>query len=755
MDLLSILATKPDPPTIHESQFFIDKEYQNSGDYKLATPLSDFQKELIDQIVSLHYSDILKFFERVTDAEGKENANVVLHEDDSMRSPQEKVIIDSLETLLLNTQLVCSHPYLLIEHYFPKSLTGKDIPKRLADTSGKFKILAILLDLLDSIYNPEEKESSKDKDSKSKKIHHHNNNNQNKDKDTEDTVTNTKKIIKRKEEPIDIVILSRPGKCIDLLDALCMGHRCIIKRYIGSKIKENSHHKSKTLNLTVHILPSDMKELRKDMALPKNVKFIIPFDISCNLDNEKINQMKSRDCKIIRLVPINTIEHIALYYRDLVTARNYSDYLKPVTAAVVVMRDKVGQLPSDLRAVYSQNLEYLSNFLYDPKSNKWPLPEFSPIPYFTSKDVEKSLRSEVKFTFEDDENSINGNGFNNSSNENNGGSTNADADGVDSTGGTNETLQPINFNVGGKTQMVGHIFEPMQYFRLSRKTKQEKIDFYETKRLEKNYLSNPLVSKDYSHLSGIIIGDEENDNDISSNGGGDRILTHKLMHQFTTKLYELEKLNSEFKSYEDYSSIRQNNMSIMIEAYDKMKTEYDENNKNKIDLGNKINDSFNKLNELKGEISTLEDKINVIGVNDGNESSKLTSQWIKNEREIIELEDSIESATAKSVGLQSETEYMNVEIERANKSKIDSNVEIERLTEEYNKLITEFKEFNKFSSSDTDDNKLKLQDLEKSQELLKQSKEELDEVLSQLSETFRKLSDSNLRSRYVNYSRKR
>ncbi|GMF99217.1 unnamed protein product [[Candida] boidinii] len=111
------------------------------------------------------------------------------------------------------------------------------------------------------------------------------------------------------------------------------------------------------------------------------------------------------------------------------------------------------------------------------------------------------------------------------------------------------------------------------------------------------------------------------------------------MHQFTTKLYELEKLNNEFKSYEDYSSIRQNNMSIMIEAYDKMKTEYDENNKNKIELENKINDSFNKLNELKGEISSLQDKINVIGVNDGNESSKLTSQWIKNEREIIELED--------------------------------------------------------------------------------------------------------------------
>lgn len=753
MDLLSILATKPDPPTIHESQFFIDKEYQNSGDYKLATPLSDFQKELIDQIVSLHYSDILKFFERVTDAEGKENANVILHEDDSMRSPQEKVIIDSLETLLLNTQLVCSHPYLLIEHYFPKSLTGKDIPKRLADTSGKFKILATLLDLLDNIYNPEEKENSKDKDSKNKKNHHHNT----KDKEIEDTV-NTKKIIKRKEEPIDIVILSRPGKCIDLLDALFMGHRCIIKRYIGSKIKENSHNKSKKLNLKVHILPSDMKNLRKDMELPKDVKFIIPFDISCNIDNEQIIKMKSKDCKIIRLVPINTIEHIALYYRDLVTARNYSDYLKPVTAAVVIMRDKVGQLPSDLRAVYSQNLEYLNNFLYDSKLNKWPLPEFSPIPYFTSKDVEKSLRSEVKFTFEEDENfhNVNVNGNDNNNNNNN---ASNDTDGVDSNGGVeSETLQPINFNVGGKTQMVGHIFEPMQYFRLSRKTKQEKIDFYETKRLEKNYLSNPLVSKDYSHLSGIIIGDEDNDNDIGNNNNsngaesGDRILTHKLMHQFTTKLYELDKLNNEFKSYEDYSNIRQKNMSIMIEAYDKMKTEYDENNQSKIELENKITDSSNKLNELKNEISLLENKINDIGEGD---DDKLRNQWIKNEKEIIEIEDNIEILNNKSIGLKNETEYMDLEIERANKSKIDSNLEIEKLTNEYNQLILEFNKFNKFSSIDLEENQLNLQNLQRSQESLKQSKEELDEVLSQLSETFRKLNDSNLRSRYVNYSRKR
>ena len=134
MDLLRILDAKPEPQIVDTNHFRIDPIYQNSNIYRIATPMSDFQKELIDQIVSLHYSDILRFFEKL-DSESWEN----------LSSNRKEIIITSLETLLKNAKLVCLHPYLLINHFFPKSLTTRDLPNRLAETSGKFQILNNIL----------------------------------------------------------------------------------------------------------------------------------------------------------------------------------------------------------------------------------------------------------------------------------------------------------------------------------------------------------------------------------------------------------------------------------------------------------------------------------------------------------------------------------------------------------------------------------------------------------------------------------
>lgn len=91
MDLKRILDAKPEPQVIDKEHFFIDPTYQASNNYKILTPMSDFQKELTDQIVSLHYSDILKFFERSGDDK----------EHDELTQTNKEIILDSLHTMLM------------------------------------------------------------------------------------------------------------------------------------------------------------------------------------------------------------------------------------------------------------------------------------------------------------------------------------------------------------------------------------------------------------------------------------------------------------------------------------------------------------------------------------------------------------------------------------------------------------------------------------------------------------------------------
>ena len=61
MNLLKILDTKP-IPSIMDSKM-LGATGNVSGDYWLQTTMNLYQKELTDQIVSLHYSDILRYFE--------------------------------------------------------------------------------------------------------------------------------------------------------------------------------------------------------------------------------------------------------------------------------------------------------------------------------------------------------------------------------------------------------------------------------------------------------------------------------------------------------------------------------------------------------------------------------------------------------------------------------------------------------------------------------------------------------------------
>ena len=121
-----ILDTAPDPAIVDAQTMGVSGD--TSGDYWLPASMCLYQKELTDQIVSLHYSDILKYFET--------------------SDYREDIVIGSMKSMCLNSEYVATHPYLLIDHFMPKSMITKDIPGHLAETSGKFAVLRDLITLV-------------------------------------------------------------------------------------------------------------------------------------------------------------------------------------------------------------------------------------------------------------------------------------------------------------------------------------------------------------------------------------------------------------------------------------------------------------------------------------------------------------------------------------------------------------------------------------------------------------------------------
>lgn len=662
MDLLRILDAKPEPAIVDNDHFQIDPVYQFSNHYNIATPMSDFQKELIDQIISLHYSDILLFFEKLDNNTWN-----------STSKNKREIISSSLETLLSNAKLVCLHPYLLIDHFFPKSLTTRDLPTRLAETSGKFQILNDLLLQLDSLYN------TKNKNAKS----------------------------------IHVGIFVRSGKAMDLVDALCIGHKCNLKRYSGIKLRDSSANQKKNLNLNlnIHLLPLDSESLNQkewSSLKSKNFKldFAVLFDINIDPDNPVMASIVSpHHTKFFRLVPINSVEHIELYYEKCVNTRGVEEFLKPTTAAIVCLRDKVGMLPSNWKPAYNKNLIYLKEYLENPRTVKWPLPDLPPIGNFTSRDVEKSLLTEVKFNFDNDE-------LLKEEHEN-------QQRGVESS---------LNTNFGGKTKMISHIIQP----RFSKKNPTVK-NYYENKRLLKNYLMNPL-NNEYENLTGI--SREINHNDV---------LTHTLIYHFDMSIKKMIDLNKEVESFNEFSSIRLNDYQVMLDAYNKLSGDVEKKTVD-LDLINKIIDEYTaKINTAKEDVKDLNDKIDSLKNDDSIDPS--VKEYIAKDIEKYQLLEEIAKMEQKLENCDNENKYMSEEINRAEQSIVDSNAKIDILSKS-NKELSE-----KVEAIKADDSAVvaATKALEVSMVKLHALENESEEVKGELADTITKLNDMGSRPRHVNY----
>lgn len=637
MNLLKILDGTPEPPIID-----LDLgEINYSGDYHLPTPMYEFQKELTDQIVSLHYPDILKYCET---------------------NDSRDLIVKSLEICIENCMLVATHPYLLINHYMPKNLSMKDMPNKLADTSGKFTVLKDLMNVI---------------------------------------IQNTK------QRPKHIgVVMKNSLKFFDLVEALllrCTGNK-IIKRYIGNNVQRESKKNSKSgtpLDLsgsptTIHLLPHDGQFQRDEEGIP-SIRFdaLIVFDGYVDTETEFFQKIRTQnrrsECIIIRLVPMKTIEHCKLFYNK---ETDKEDYLYKLISSIVCLRDHIGTLPPDVFPIYNQKLTYLSHKFFDEvfKSSVrtgdfpgWPLPALPRIPKFTAIDVERSLLTEVHFHY-----------------------TPYDAIGT----------------ISGDQL----------------KSKQEvKPTFYETRRLELEYITNPLKNS-YTKLTGIHSGEgEEHPSTVNTS-----ILTHKLILQLNDAFLCMDRAEAEDQSYvkfneheiQEKAGRREREMRI---AVSKIFNDID-HAESRVNSANKwIIKKTEHMEKTKEKCKDLESKIANFLEENKIEDEK-TQQYIKNQVEIWELQTQTKDLIKKIQSKNEERNYATKEYQNCLRSIAISETEIE----EYKNRINESKrKYAELEESEEQETRAFNQKKQKLIDQIEEQKRQNESLRSRLNHSFKFLRDTS------------
>lgn len=362
MNLHALLDSPPEPPVLRPE---IGASANTSGDYGLLTPMLDFQMELTDQIVTLHYLDILK-----------------LAELQLLASQPDQYLLDSARTMHVNLALVATHPYLLIEDYMPKSLVAKDMPQKVRDTSGKFGVLGDMFALLQNTTLPLNVgvAALAKKPATGAKVQ------------PVDHTTETKRTARGGARNANY----GPH---DLLEALLMGYKANIKRHHGTNLKDALKNK-KTHSLTAHILPP-VCDRKLAAALPP-LDLLVVVDTSVDVASYTKGRSPGRSAPpVVRLVPANLVEHVVVlscpskYYEPVLT----TNQLQAITNAVVVLRDQVGVIPPDLRPIFSTHLQFLADWLAAPAAAPWPLPDLPPLRDYSNQEMQRALMTEVKFHF--------------------------------------------------------------------------------------------------------------------------------------------------------------------------------------------------------------------------------------------------------------------------------------------------------------------------------------------------------------------
>lgn len=590
MDLLKILDGTPEP---HIIDLRLDS-INDGGDYNLGTPMYEFQKELTDQIVSLHYPDILKYCEA---------------------NDHTELIVKSLEICINNCMLVSTHPYLLIKHYMPKNFAQKDMSRKLGETSGKFGVLKDLVNVIIDTNQAQSKEIG--------------------------------------------ILVKNEGRFFDLTEALLMGchGNKLIKRYCGQNVQRESKKINKkdigTLGragagvgapVNIHLIPGD-GQLQRNRELLETVRFdnLIVLDAyvdtDCDFFHNLRHQNRDGPCTIIRLVPIKTIEHCILNNRPI--KHHSQDYLYKLILSIVCLREFNGNLLPEIFPIYNQKLTYLSDKFFkhifssqSPGQGSfpaWPLPELPKLPHFAPLDVEKSLLTEVHFHYTPYDSA-------------------STASASASAGGDSN----------GPNQPEG---EPLR-----------KRSYYESKRLELDYLTNPLKNN-HSKLIGIDIHGREKNRILP--------LTHSHVLQLNSAHMDFSIVKQELVMYNEYETPAvQNRVGRRIE--DTQKT-----------LANVIDDKVHSEMRVASSAKLAAKKLSMKTLLDADAAEALEKiaslissipatnekliAFVAAQQRIWQLRSQIESTIARLSSKAQENAYVRLEHEKCVKACSESEQGIESI----------------------------------------------------------------------------
>lgn len=588
MDLGKILDGPPEPPSMaHTLEFFTSHlmsfPANSDGDYCLPVPMTEFQRQLSDEVVSLHYSDILRFYEQ--------NGNTQCNQ----------VLANSLQALCTNSQLVASHPFLLVNHYMPTNLLLKGVPNQLIKYSGKFTTLVNIIDLV-------------------------------------------------RDKKMEIALVSRPGKSIDILEALLVGKMINYQRHSGSYLR--SSHRANKKHSRIHLISSTSEDSK--YTGDERFDLVIAFDSTFEITAQHIEKIRSQSrtsakdlnginpalAPVIRLIPYYSAEHIAFKFKEY--SHDEDLYMQRVVAAIVILRGRVGTIPIDLRPYYAQGIKFLEPWLADLKS-VWPLPPIPEIEFYSAQDVENSLLTEVNVSETKQEAAtsvVNGNG---SSKET----------------GANGMNDAISQSPGLSNEINGVFSEPDEYFR-ARRIKREVYspDIPET---ALSFMAPP---------SGGIVDDRQ-------------VLTHKILRLLETAIEDLSMKNSELESLRTLASSQQ---SLHDETVGGMNGFLSDIRllEEKIQIyerkAQRHEIEMNEMRELKNkqaqEIEEAREKLmNKIdgSLTNGNSQETIDFAVLETQRErISEIENDLKKAKDQLESRTTEHEYMRVEYQKASSAMLES-----------------------------------------------------------------------------------
>jgi hypothetical protein len=601
MDIGHILDGSPEPSSLAGLNFFGQQQLQQQphqqqlqasgenadGDYYLPVPMTEFQRQLNEEVISLHYPDIYKLFS---------NNNSLLN------SPE---LQNSLQSLFTNSQLVGTHPYLLVDHYLPPNLLLKDIPNKLSKTSGKFETLVKIIELV-------------------------------------------------RYRKMEIAVISRPGKSFDIIEALLLGKMINYKRHSGSYLRP--FNKSNPKYSTIHLIPSS--QLDSTYFGSERFDLLLVLDQTFNINDPHITSIRSQSrntpadatgrapklAPVVRLIPYNSAEHVTLKFDKF--GNDETLYTKNVIGSMVVLRNKVGTIPSELKPYYAQGLKLLSPWL-DNMTSPWPLPDLPDIDTYPWTVIRKSILSKADDIKEEEDHSK-------LETEN----------GVTSANGKDRDSVSRNNSIANEDKLFPD----------------EDNEFYRAKRIKREHYS-PSSGKNarrdsfsfLAPLSGSSLQRPLDDR---------RILTQNIVRRLEKSMNDLEIKNGEIQLLRSKTSALQ---ATHEETVDEMSKSV-----NKITaLKEKIKDHERKSERQDGELSRLKEQVEKQSTeldqvkkllalkkqqDTGNAIDKEEIERTsldKQKEKIKELEEKLKTETAITKTKNEENDYMRTEYQKASSEASD------------------------------------------------------------------------------------